>query len=120
VILRHSIFSNHDVTFNALKIRVFASLIDLIIQGAIQVRFNVTTPASPTRLDRYERPFVERIHDGRVMTVSTTQFPMYIEIVLVAARAASGPLTQHQPIVDTHCLGQLRIEVAFWFGRNGG
>jgi hypothetical protein len=47
VILRHSIFPNHDVTFDALKIGVLASLIELVIQSAIQVRLNVTTAASP-------------------------------------------------------------------------
>ena len=89
MILRHGIFSNHDVTFNALKIRVLASLIDLVIQSAIQVRFNVTTPTSATRLDRYEGSFVERVHDSRIVTVNTTQFFMDIVIVLEASRASS-------------------------------
>lgn len=81
----HGVFAQHDVTLDALKIGLCALLLDLVIQDAIYIRFNMTTATPATGLNGYERLFLKQIHCCGVVARSTTQFIVNIKLMSIAS-----------------------------------
>jgi len=114
MILRHRILPENDVTFDALKRGVFLLLLDLVVQDPLSVLFDMTAAAAAARLDRNERPLVERVHHRRVVAIDTTDVTVHFEFVAITSGAAARPFSQHHPIGDLHRCRKFRIEVAQW------